>query len=192
MGAPGASHLGTWEIWNFNRLSPCTADTPVGGWPRWRMSEMKSSKDGCPRCLAFGHLGDLQILRSGCRATITVHAHWRIASNFDLSSGLMPEIIRKSLNPLRKIFLKTLQIISAKSLILNHSQTIQSDPRAQRTSHAPVCARRPVSHAATTASPMRCRHTCARKSPIKTAIAGRKENHSHGCCTHNPFVFRNL
>jgi hypothetical protein len=31
MGAPGASHLGTWETWNFNRLSPCTADVPVPG-----------------------------------------------------------------------------------------------------------------------------------------------------------------
>ena len=26
MGAPGASHLGTWETWNFNRLSPRIAD----------------------------------------------------------------------------------------------------------------------------------------------------------------------
>ena len=74
MGIPGASLLGTWDTSNPNRPFPTPRRstalstnktnkraTPhgVGGWPR--SQEVRSTtKDGCPRCLAFGHLGYLE------------------------------------------------------------------------------------------------------------------------------------
>ena len=57
MGAPGASPLGTCE--NTDLARPVLLFLNI-----WRVAQVpddvsRINEDGCPRCLAFGHLGNL-------------------------------------------------------------------------------------------------------------------------------------